>query len=130
MVCPPQLAYGSEGASNIIPGDETITFEMEVLADKVAKKKQQKWYEEDSNNWNDNSRDTVWPMEGNLSTHFCVGPSLPVFLLIAFATSMLYLLYALAIPSIADPPSRKYKKKVVEKIDEGKKVTKRKLKSK
>jgi len=73
-------------------------------------------------------------MEGNLSTHFCVNRFFPAILLVLFAASSLYLLYALAIPSIADPPRRRRKSKVSKvevvtekaKNDEGKKATKRK----
>ena len=53
---------------------------------------------------------------------------LPVLLVSAFCLSTIYLIYAVAIPSIADPVKRKGKKKVVVDApkDEGKKVQQRK----
>ena len=78
-------------------------------------------------------------MEGDLSTHFCVKRIFPAFLFAAFSCSFLYLIYACAIPSVADPLPRRRKVAPKEKVgpvepvvvkkevkNEGKKATKRK----
>ena len=138
--CPAHLAYGSEGKEGI-PPDTDLLYELhlvEVRQDgspfpKTAKKNRTGELTEEEkrelqirrNRWSHSA-----PREGDMRTHFCVHLSIPVFLILAFASSVLYLTYALLLPDMEANKKRrrrKYQKKTFVEIkdkDEGKKTVK------